>query len=65
MQRIFLACMAFLLAANTWAGDTLLIAAGAGYRAERRYQGIDSVILAMDSYALWPAASQSQPQTQQ
>lgn len=32
MQRIFLACMAFLLAANTWAADTLLIAAGAGYR---------------------------------
>lgn len=40
-------------------------AAGAGYRAERRYQGIDSVILAMDSYALWPAASQPQPQPQQ
>lgn len=37
-------------------------AAGAGYRAERRYQGINSVILAMDTYALWPAASQSQPQ---
>lgn len=32
MQRFFLACAAFLLAANTWAADTLLVAAGAGYR---------------------------------
>lgn len=32
MQRFFLACVAFLLAANAWAADTLLVAAGAGYR---------------------------------
>lgn len=32
MQRIILACLACFLAANTWAADTLLIAAGAGYR---------------------------------
>lgn len=31
LQRCLLACMAFLLAANAWA-DTLLVAAGAGYR---------------------------------
>lgn len=32
MQRFFLACAAFLLAANAWAADALLVAAGAGYR---------------------------------
>ena len=32
MQRFFLACAAFLLAANAWAADALLDAAGAGYR---------------------------------
>ncbi|MBS0466706.1 MAG: molybdate ABC transporter substrate-binding protein [Proteobacteria bacterium] len=32
MQRFFLACAAFLLAANVWAADVLLVAAGAGYR---------------------------------
>lgn len=32
MQRFLLACAAFLLAANAWAADTLLVAAGAGYR---------------------------------
>ncbi|HNC53040.1 MAG TPA: class III extradiol ring-cleavage dioxygenase [Accumulibacter sp.] len=30
-------------------------AAGVGYRPERLYHGIDSVVLAMDSYAFWPA----------
>ena len=29
-------------------------AAGAGYRADRLYHGVDSVVLAMDSYAFWP-----------
>mgnify|MGYP000844788671 CR=1 FL=1 len=32
MRRCFMACLAFLLAANAWAADTLLVAAGAGYR---------------------------------
>lgn len=32
-------------------------AAGPGYRAERLYAGIDSLVLAMDGYALWPSAS--------
>ncbi|HRO83016.1 MAG TPA: molybdate ABC transporter substrate-binding protein [Alicycliphilus denitrificans] len=32
MQRFLLACAALLLAANAWAADTLLVAAGAGYR---------------------------------
>jgi molybdate transport system substrate-binding protein len=32
MRRCFLACLAFLVAANAWAADTLLVAAGAGYR---------------------------------
>lgn len=32
-------------------------AAGPGYRAERLYSGIDSFVLAMDSYALWPGAT--------
>lgn len=32
MQRFFLACVALLLAANAWAADALLVAAGAGYR---------------------------------
>lgn len=30
-------------------------AAGVGYRPERLYQGVDSVVLAMDSFAFWPA----------
>lgn len=32
LRRFLLACTAFLLAANAWAADTLLVAAGAGYR---------------------------------
>jgi len=32
VQRFLLACAALLLAANAWAADTLLVAAGAGYR---------------------------------
>ncbi|RKJ96926.1 molybdate ABC transporter substrate-binding protein [Alicycliphilus denitrificans] len=32
MQRFLLACAALLLAVNAWAADTLLVAAGAGYR---------------------------------
>ena len=32
MQRFFLACAAFLLAANAWSADALLVAAAAGYR---------------------------------
>ncbi len=35
-------------------------AAGAGYRTERLYQGIDSVVLAMDSYAFWPTTTSPQ-----
>lgn len=35
-------------------------AAGADYRPERLYQGIASVVLAMDSYAFWPIMADSQ-----
>jgi 4,5-DOPA dioxygenase extradiol len=34
-------------------------AAGADYRAERLYQGVSERVLAMDSYALWPASPET------
>ena len=32
MRRCFLACLALFIGSGAWAADTLLVAAGAGYR---------------------------------